>query len=690
MAAEAGHSAVVELLINKKADISAVNNYGGTALMSAAQNGHTDIIQLLFSHGAEVDHAGSEGQTALMLACGMDHLPAVKFLVSKGANVGLKDKAGRTPEDWAKIARRFDIVSYLETLSSGVATNAVPKPIKEISGEFGKPTSFSEKDATSGKEVSCNIIINSGSTSTGSFTPKGMRRYELGARIENLTDSQVELGLGPMDITDDKGKTHSGIIYNGPVYGVEGLGEMVLGEVTGEPSGTLKLTPKGVIEKLRFFVTMPEDAKPKEFAIVIGTKDPKKFRLKFTDGKTTPEEPIIEAPDKKLSSTGGSAEVAQDGNLPAMQTTLANDANARSIQYVQTGYPIYKLAGDIAANAAMLSETYLATPRTIEADAEIDVAKLAQDDLGALIPAECTKYAKDIGGRFAIFVKGKAETKYNLMFQDVAYLKTDKGKHPVMILGYKGCPFSVRELRVLSDISMREPMIVEIASADGNILRAEAASALPFIVASESTTPSFMAVNVQWRFATAGMSFSTTKATYKTSKSGATISFTETGVKLDGVEEVDGPKDVGKDDPSRHPVLYQEGVDVTVTKDGKATTERIAVYGVAGLSFPVKRLEVDRRAKLSKTVIHIEDTKDGLLISSKDSAVPVNMGMDDTGKPGMSFFTHAINVSWCFAKAGMKFDSDESSCEVEKAGATVSFTEDGVKTDGVKMTPKKK
>jgi hypothetical protein len=294
--------------------------------------------------------------------------------------------------------------------------------------------------------------------------------------------------------------------------------------------------------------------------------------------------------------------------------------------------------------------------------------------------------------RFAITVKGKAEMKCGLMFQDVAYLKTDKGKHPVMILGYEGCPFSVRELKVLSDISMREPMTVEIASADGNILRADAASALPFIVASESTTPSFTAVNVQWRFATAGMSFSTTKATYKTSKSGATISFTETGVKLDGVEEVskDGPKDAGKDDPSRHPVLYQEGVDVTVTKDGKDTTERIAVYGVAGLSFPVKRLEVDRRAKLIKTVINIEDTKDGLLIPNKDSAVPVNMGMDDTGKQGMSFFTHAINVSWCFAKTGMKFDSDESSCEVEKAGATVSFTEDGVKVDGVKMTPKEK
>lgn len=226
-------------------------------------------------------------------------------------------------------------------------------------------------------------------------------------------------------------------------------------------------------------------------------------------------------------------QTAKDGNLPAVQTALADGANAGSVQYVQMGYPIYKLVG---GNAAMLSETYLAKTRMIEADAEIDVAKLAQDDLGASIPTKCTKYAEDMGSRFAIAVKGK---KYDLMFQDVAYLKTDKGKHPVMILGYKGCPFSVRELKMLSDISMREPMTVEIASADGNILRTEAASTLPFIVASESTMPSFMAINVQWRFATAGMSFSTTKATYKTSKSGATISFTKEGIKLDGVSITD-------------------------------------------------------------------------------------------------------------------------------------------------------
>lgn len=283
LAAEAGHLQVVKFLLDNKADISASNKYGGTALMSAAQNGHTNIVDMLLSSGAKIDHKGSDGQTALMLACGMGHLPTVKFLISKGADFRLKDNAGRTPEDWAKIARKYDIVSYFQTISSGIAKNAGAKDIKVIEGKFGESFSFSERDDTSGKQIKCSITISTRGSSTGGFTPKGMRRYEFGARIENATDSQVELGIGPMDIIDDKGKSYGGIIYDGPVHVLAGGMEMVLGEVTGEPSGTLTLTPKEIVERVRFFVTLPEEPKPKDFIIMLGTKDPRKLRMRFTE-----------------------------------------------------------------------------------------------------------------------------------------------------------------------------------------------------------------------------------------------------------------------------------------------------------------------------------------------------------------------------------------------------------------------
>jgi hypothetical protein len=147
--------------------------------------------------------------------------------------------------------------------------------------------------------------------------------------------------------------------------------------------------------------------------------------------------------------------------------------------------------------------------------------------------------------------------------------------------------------------------------------------------------------------------------------------------------------EVTEDEVSKHRVLYQEGVDVTIVKEGKSETQRLAVYGVGGLRFPVGTMEVDRRAKLSKTIIDIENANGNYLIPSKESAVPLHMSVDENGKTQISFFTHALNVIWRFTNSGIKFDSGDSRYEVQKSGAYISFTEDGVKVDGVNdLTPK--
>jgi hypothetical protein len=143
--------------------------------------------------------------------------------------------------------------------------------------------------------------------------------------------------------------------------------------------------------------------------------------------------------------------------------------------------------------------------------------------------------------------------------------------------------------------------------------------------------------------------------------------------------------DVTPSEASEHNVLYQAGIDVSVTEYGQTVKKRIAVYGVAGLRFPALPLVVDRRASLSDTVITIEDAKGRFLIPAKDSAVPVEMGFDAAGKSQVSFFTQAINVKWLFSKPGIRFVAGESVYETERSGAFVAFTADGVKIDGLKM-----
>lgn len=210
---------------------------------------------------------------------------------------------------------------------------------------------------------------------------------------------------------------------------------------------------------------------------------------------------------------------------------ISTGENPTSLQYTQTAYPIYKTMG---GNAGMLSETHLSNTRTIKPDTQADIKQLAQDGLGKLIPAKSTKFAESYGKTFALSVNLKCK----LSYQDVAYLRADEGKHPLMVLGYEGCPFSARELKVNSAISMREPIVIEVGHANGNVLYPASGSCVPFIVTSNTTVPCFMAVNVQWRFVQEGIKFSTESAEYKVSQGGSTVSFTEDGVMLEGIEKL--------------------------------------------------------------------------------------------------------------------------------------------------------
>jgi ankyrin repeat protein len=54
LAAEAGHTEVVRLLLERCANASSAKRSGWTALHWAAQNGSLDIMRILLQHGADV------------------------------------------------------------------------------------------------------------------------------------------------------------------------------------------------------------------------------------------------------------------------------------------------------------------------------------------------------------------------------------------------------------------------------------------------------------------------------------------------------------------------------------------------------------------------------------------------------------------------------------------------------------
>jgi hypothetical protein len=68
IATSEGDTDIVELLLDRGADINLQNEKGFTALMHALINGDTEIVKLLIDRGADIDLQNMYGETALDIA----------------------------------------------------------------------------------------------------------------------------------------------------------------------------------------------------------------------------------------------------------------------------------------------------------------------------------------------------------------------------------------------------------------------------------------------------------------------------------------------------------------------------------------------------------------------------------------------------------------------------------------------
>jgi ankyrin repeat protein len=109
---------LVELLIDKGADIHVKNSSGWTPIMEASRNGYFEIVELLVSKGANVNDQGNDGYTSLMLACcnivrttakmpmpptiyrynpdSNKYSDVIQYLLCNGANIHCKSQSGLT------------------------------------------------------------------------------------------------------------------------------------------------------------------------------------------------------------------------------------------------------------------------------------------------------------------------------------------------------------------------------------------------------------------------------------------------------------------------------------------------------------------------------------------------------------------------------------------------------------------
>lgn len=94
-----GHVAIVELLIEKGANIEILNNDGGNALLIAAAHGKTEVAMLLSSR-MDLNFQNEKGWTPINAASMYGHVDIVRLLVDNGADVEIATKSGRTALYW--------------------------------------------------------------------------------------------------------------------------------------------------------------------------------------------------------------------------------------------------------------------------------------------------------------------------------------------------------------------------------------------------------------------------------------------------------------------------------------------------------------------------------------------------------------------------------------------------------------
>jgi uncharacterized protein len=116
MAAYQGDSAILKLLLDAGADVSAVDpDMKATALHAAAYAGRTEAARLLIQAGIDVNRQGPvNGYTALHDAIWQNNIETAEVLIEGGADLSLRSNAGQTPLEFARGKRRQEIAALIE------------------------------------------------------------------------------------------------------------------------------------------------------------------------------------------------------------------------------------------------------------------------------------------------------------------------------------------------------------------------------------------------------------------------------------------------------------------------------------------------------------------------------------------------------------------------------------------------
>lgn len=137
-AAREGHLGIVRLLLKRGAEVNAKSNIGDTPLHLAAWKGHLSVAELLLKHGAIVNMKGAQGETPLMVAAMNGHAPVVSLFLKTGADANARNAKGKTALNLASKQGHKEVVRLLSSPGKRDRERALMKAVgqgrsKEVS-----------------------------------------------------------------------------------------------------------------------------------------------------------------------------------------------------------------------------------------------------------------------------------------------------------------------------------------------------------------------------------------------------------------------------------------------------------------------------------------------------------------------------------------------------------------------------
>ncbi|KAF4415116.1 ankyrin repeat domain-containing [Fusarium acutatum] len=92
-------------------NINSKDTSGRTALLWAAENGHEAVVQLLLDWDAYIEAADDDGWTPLLRDAANGHAAIVRLLLDKGAHIEAAEKWDQTPlsspaENWVRLKKK--------------------------------------------------------------------------------------------------------------------------------------------------------------------------------------------------------------------------------------------------------------------------------------------------------------------------------------------------------------------------------------------------------------------------------------------------------------------------------------------------------------------------------------------------------------------------------------------------------